>query len=237
MMKYGTRFALATAVLFWEVPVSFSGVLIEQQVKDRDGFPSQVRLSCSEERLRTDHPESGLTTILDFGNDRIFLIDHRSKTFFAMKLSQWEKETAERLRRDNPAIRSGERVITLRKFGEKKRINGFQTEKVEVLADGERIEEHWVTKEISLGEFDRVMDRAAQGFSREFRSELREGQEIQKKLKPHGFSILINDYTLTHGLRAVDVLEVRKIERQDFKADTFLPPKGYERIIPQPDQK
>ena len=94
-----------------------------------------------------------------------------------------------------------------------------------------------MTKDVDMSEVDRVMEKASQGFSKEFRSELKEGQEIQKRLKPYGFSILIKDYTVTHGLGAVDVLEIKKIEQKELEEGVFLPPSGYERIVPQPPQK
>ena len=213
--------------------LSIAGVVIEQQVKDPEGKPTQVTLYYSENQLRTDHPESGQTTILDFKGDRIMLIDHPSKSYFLMKLSEWEKEMANQLRKNNPAIRPRERVITVRRTRETAKINGFNTEKIQVLADGELIEEHWMTKDIDIGEANRVMERATQQFSEEFRSELKEGREIHRKLEPYGFSILLKDYTLTSGLQAIDILEVKKIEKKEVKTEVFLPPTGYQRMVPQ----
>jgi hypothetical protein len=221
---------LATLLL---ISASFAGVVIEQRVKDGEEKATQVILYCSENQLRTDHPESGLTTIMDLKADQILLIDHRSKGYLSMKLSLWEKEMASQLKKNNLPIRPRERKITVRTFGEKAVINGFNTVKIQVLADGELIEEDWMTKDIDMTEVDRAMEKATQGFSREFRSELKEGQEIQKNLKPHGFSVLVKDYTVTYGLRGVDVLEVKRIERKELKDEVFLPPSGYDKIIPQ----
>ena len=58
-----------------------AGVAIEQVVKDMEGRASTVFLYFSENQFRTDHPEGGLTTIIDFKNDRIVMIDHRSKSY------------------------------------------------------------------------------------------------------------------------------------------------------------
>ena len=148
-----------------------------------------------------------------------------------MKLSLWEKEMAKQLKKNHPPLRPKERVITVRRFGETATLNGFKTEKVQVLAGTELIEEHWMTRDVDMSEVDRVMEKASLGFSKEFRSELKEGQEIQKRLKPYGFSILVKDYTVTHGLGAVDVLEIKKIEQKELKEEVFLPPSGYERIV------
>ncbi len=229
--------SIVMTILLLMVQISPAGVVVEQQVKDREGKVTRVILNSSKNRLRTDHPESGQTTILDFKGDQIVLVDHRSKNYFSMKLSQWEKEMAKQLRLNNPSIRPKERVITVRRLSETATVNGFNTEKIQVLADGELIEEHWMTKDIEMDEIDQVMERASQGASKEFRSELREGREIQQKLKPYGFSILIKDYALTSGLGAIDVLEVKRIERKALKDEVFLPPSGYERVVPQPSKK
>ena len=129
------------------------------------------------------------------------------------------------------------RKITVKKTGESATINGFKTEKIQVFAGRELIEDHWVTQDADLKEAEKVMDWAAQGFSKEFRSEMKEGQEIYKKLKPYGFPIVIKDYSITYGLKPMDVMEVKKIERRELKDDTFSPPSGYVRITPQPSKK
>ena len=224
-------------VLFLMVQISLAGTLIEQQVKDRDGRPTQVILYFSGNQLRTDHPESGQTTILDYKNDRIVLIDHRSRNYLSMKLSEWEKETAKHLQKDRPATPFKERRIAVRSSGETATLNGFRTEKVEVFAGSELIEQHFVTREIDMEEVDRVMEKAALAFSTEFGPELKEQKEIHQRLKPHGFSILIRDYTATKGLRGIDVLEVKKIERKELKPGVFQPPAGYQEITPPPANK
>jgi hypothetical protein len=236
-MKKIALIICTTLVTLLPMPISYAGVVIDQRVKDREGKATQVILYCSGTQLRTDHMESGLTTIMDFKGDRIILIDHPSKNYLSMKLSVWEKEIAKQLKKDPLPLRPKDRGITMRRLGETAILNGFKTEKIQILADGELIEEHWMTKDIDMGEVDRVMEKATQGFSKEFRSEIREGQEIQKKLKPYGFSILVKDYTLTHGLGAIDVLEIKKIEQKDLKEEVFSPPSGYERVMPQPPKR
>jgi len=214
------------------VQLSVAGTVIEQQIKDRDGRAAQVTLYYSENRLRTDHAESGLTTILDYKNDQIILIDHRSRNYLSMKLSEWEKETAKQLKKERPTSQPRERLITVRSFGERAAINGFQTEKVEVLAGSELIEEHFMTKDIDMSEVDKVMEKAAQGLSKELGPEVKEEKEIHQRLKPYGFSILIRDYTATKGRQGIDVLEVKKIERKEIKPEVFQPPAGYVRVVP-----
>ena len=236
-MKKIALIICTTLVILLPAFISDAGVVIDQRVKDREGKATQVILYCAGTRLRTDHMESGLTTIIDLKGDRIILIDHPSKNYLSMKLSVWEKEMAKQLRKDQPPLRPKDRGIITRRLGETAILNGFKTEKIQVLADGELIEEHWMTKDVDMSEVDRVMEKATQGFSKEFRSEIREGQEIQKKLKPYGFSILVKDYTLTHGLGAIDVLEIKKIEQKDLKEEVFSPPSGYERVMPQPPKK
>jgi hypothetical protein len=213
-----------------------AGVAIEQMVKDMEGRASTVFLYFSENQFRTDHPEGGLATIIDFKNDRMVMIDHRSKSYVETKFSQWEKEVAKGLREGASVVKSKARKIVIRKTGETAVINGFRTEKIQILADGELIEENWVTRDVAMEEIGKVMDRIAQGFSKEFRSEMREGREIYEKLKPYGFPILIKDYTIAYGL-GMDVLEVKKLEKRELKEEVFLPPSGYERIITELPKK
>ncbi len=213
-----------------------AGVAIEQVVKDMEGRASTVFLYFSENQFCTDHPEGGLATIIDFKNDRMVMIDHRSKSYVETKLSRWEKEVANRLKKEAPAIKPKARKIVVRKTGETAMINGFRTDKVQILADGELMEENWVTRDVAMEEIGEVMDRIAQSFSKEFRSEMREGREIYEKLKSYGFPIIIKDYTIIYGL-GIDVLEVKKLEKRELKEEVFLPPQGYRRIIPELPQK
>lgn len=234
LLVWGAMITLLFILIFQE---GMAGVVIEQVVRDREGMASKTVLFVSENQLRTDHQEGGLTTIMDFKKDRMVMIDHRSKGYVEVRFSQWEKEVAERLKKDSPSIKARAKKITVRRTGETATINGFKTEKIEILADGELTEENWVTRDVKMGEMEKVMDKVAQGFSKEFRSEMKEGREIYEKLKPYGFPILIKDYTITHGLGAIEVLEVKKIEQKSLGEEIFLPPSGYERIVPTPSKK
>jgi hypothetical protein len=217
--------------------ISLAGVVIEQVMKDREGNASKVVLSISGERVRTDDVDNGLSTIMDFKGDKMMMVDHRAKNYVAVKFSQWEKEVAERLKKDLPGVQPKARRIVVRRAGETATINGFRTEKVEVLADGELIEENWVTREVDLSDVEKVMERMSQGFSTEFRSGMAEARDIHEKLKPYGFPIRVRDYSVTYGLKGVDVLEVKKIEQRELKDDVFSPPAGYASITLEPSKK
>jgi len=214
-----------------------AGVVIEQVVKDRDGRPSKVVLSFSKDRFRTDHPESGQTTIIDFGGDRIILVDHSARGYVDVRFSQWEKEVSQHFKKSAPEVKSQARKITVRNTGETATISGFSTEKVEVLADGELIEEDWMTRDVNMKDVEKVMEKVATGFSKGFKDETKEGREIYEKLKPYGFPILVKDYAMSHGLGAIEVLEVKKIENKELSKEVFSPPKGYKRIFPEPMEK
>ena len=216
---------------------SNAGMVIEQMMKDREGKASKVVLYVSAEQLRTDDEGSKLTTIVDFKGDRMVMIDHVSGQYVEVKFSQWEKEVSAGLRKAVPPASPRQQKIVVKKTGETAIINGFKTEKVQVQADGELIEENWVTRDLDMSEFERVMDRAARSFSKEFRSEMKAGREIHAKLRPYGFPILVKDYTLTYGLGGVDVLEVKKVEQKELKAEVFGPPAGYKRVIPESQKR
>jgi hypothetical protein len=214
-----------------------TGVVVEQVVRDQEGRPSKVMLYFSDFRFRTDHPEGGMTTIMDFKEDRLAMIDHRSKSYVEVKLSQWEREVARRLKQEMPGVKPKERKITVRRTGRTALINGFQTEQIEILAGSELIEENWVTQDVEMKEVEKVMNRVAQGFSKDFKLATKEGQEIYEKLKPYGFPILIKDYTITYGLGAINRVEVKTMEKKELKDEVFLPPGDYQRIIPEVPKK
>jgi len=215
-----------------------AGMVVEQLMKDKDGTPSKALLYFSEYQFRTDHAEGGMSTIMDFKGDRLVLIDHRSKNYVEVKLSEWEKEVAKRLKKEFPGMRKPkERKIFVRRTGRTAVINGFSTEQVEILADNELIEENWMTRDVEMKEVEKVMDRLAQGFSKDFRREMKEGREIYEKLKPYGFPILIKDYATTYGLAAIDRVEVKKVEKRELKDDVFLAPAGYQKVIPESGKK
>ncbi len=240
VMKGRTLFfpILLIAMLFLNVPgKGLAGVVVEQVVRDRDGIPSRALLYFSDYRFRTDHQERGMTTILDLKGDGLVMVDHRSKSYVEVKLSQWEREVAKRLKEEFPRIKPKERKIVVRRTGRTTVINGFQTEQIEVLADDELIEENWVTRDVELKEIEKVMDRVAQGFSKDFSLEMKESREIYEKLKPYGFPILTKDHAIAYGLRAIDRVEVKKIETKELKDDVFLPPADYQKIVPEPPKK
>lgn len=239
-MKRKTVFPLILliSVLLLSVPEKgLAGVVVEQVVRDRDGIPSKALLYLSDYRFRTDHQERGMTTILDFKGDGLMMIDHRSRSYVEVKLSEWEREVAKRLKKEFPGIKPKERKIVAKKTGRTAVINGFQTEQIEVYADDELIEENWVTRDVDLKEIEPVMDRVAQGFSKDFRREMKEGREIYEKVKPYGFPILVKDHAITYGLRAIDRVEVKKVEKKELKNDVFLPPADYQKIVPEPSKK
>lgn len=214
-----------------------AGVVVEQIVRDREGRASKVFIHFSEDKFRSDHPNGSLTTIIDFGEDRMVMVDHLSKRYVEVKFSRWEKEVAEGLKQSVPFPQSKSRKIVVKKTGETAVINGFQTEKVQIFADGELMEEDWVTRDVVLGDAEKVMDKVVLGFSKEFRAEMKEGREIYEKIKAFGFPILVKDYAIAHGLGGIDVLEVKRIEKRELKDDVFLPPKDYQRIIPEPSKR
>jgi hypothetical protein len=228
---------LIGALLFHLSGEGFAGVIVEQVVRNEDGVPSKTLLYLSDHQYRTDHQERGLTTVLDFKEDRLVMIDHRSKNYVEVKLSQWEKDVARRLKKESPRVKPKKREIVVRKTGKTAVISGFQTEQVEILAGGALIEENWVTRDIEMKEIEQVMDRVALVFSKEFRHEMKESREIYEKLKPFGFPVLTKDYTMTYGLGAIDRVEVKKIEKKELKDEVFLPPAGYQRIIPEAPKK
>ena len=233
-MSWGFIAFLFSILMFQE---GLAGVVVEQVMRDREGNASKVFLYFSENKFRTDHPDGSMTTIIDFQGDRMMMIDHQYKHYVEIKFSVWEKEVAEQLKKSSPNMKPQSRKIIVKRTGESATINGFRTEKIEIIADGELIEENWVTRDVDLRDVEKVMEKIALGFSREFKSEMKEGREIYDKLKTFGFPILVKDYAIAYGLRAMDVLEVKKMEKKELMNEIFLPPSGYQKIVPEPSNK
>jgi hypothetical protein len=228
---FGVGFPLLIVFIVLVFQECLAGVVIDQVMKDREGTSSRVTLFFSGERLRTDDVDHGLSTIMDFKGDRMVMVDHRAKNYIEVRFSQWEKDVAEQFKKDLPAVRPKARRIVVRRAGETATINGFRTEKVEVFADGERIEENWVTRDVDMSEIQKVMERVSKGFSSEFRNQVAEGREIYEKLKPYGFPIVVKDYMIIHGSEGLSVVEVKKLEQKELSEELFLPPKGYARVL------
>lgn len=220
------------SLLFW-TEECWPGIVIEEFHRDREGRMGRVIRFYSEEQFRTDHLEGGVSTIIDFKGDRIVMIDHPSKSYVEIRFSQWEKEVAERLKKSMPEVKPKERRITVTRTGEKALINGFQAERVEIRADGELIEENWMTRDVDFREVERVMEKVARSFSKEFKVEMKEGRQIYEKLRFYGIPILVKDYTITYGLGPITVLEIKSIEKKDLGSEIFLPPANYQRILPE----
>ncbi|MGZ3493424.1 MAG: DUF4412 domain-containing protein [Thermodesulfobacteriota bacterium] len=240
-MKRKTQLFLGCLILLLITVVhgnALAGMVVEQVMKDKDGIPSRVVLYFSDYQFRTDHPEGGLSMIMDFKGDRLVMIDHGSKNYVEVKLSQWEKEVAKQLKKEFARMKKPkERQISVKRTGRTAMINGFSTEQVEIFADNERIEEDWMTRDVEMKEIEKVMDRVARGFSKDFRSEMKEGREIYEKLKPYGYPILVKDYATSYGLGAIDRVEVKQLEKRDLKDAFFLPPLGYQKVIPESGKK
>ena len=106
--------------LFWTFQECLAGVAVEQVARDQNGVPSKTLLYLSDHQYRTDHQERGLTTVLDFKEDRLVMIDHRSKNYVDVKLSQWERDVARRLKKESPGVKPKKREIIVRKTGKQK---------------------------------------------------------------------------------------------------------------------
>lgn len=209
-----------------------AGVYIEEINRDLERVTKVIRY-FSNHQFRTDLPEYGVSTIIDFKNDRMTIIYHPIKRYEEIRFSQWEKGEAERVKKSQKEKERRGRKVEVRNTGEVAIINGFRTEKVQLFIDGELVEENYMTKEIEAGEMEKVMERIAKLFMKDLRREMREGQEIYMKLKAHGFPVLIKDYQLTYGLSPIVVMEIIKFEKREFKEEVFLPPPNYQRIPPK----
>jgi hypothetical protein len=216
---------------------ALGGVVIEQVMRERGGKVSKATLSFSDQRFRTDQEEGGSTVIIDFRKDLMILVNHQLRTYTEMKYSQWEKEVARLLKMESSGVKSKTRKIVVKRAEEKVIVNGFNTEKIDILADGELIEENWVTRDVNLADVEKLMERVARSFSKDFGVEMKEGREIYEKLKPYGFPVLVRDYSMTVTRAPIDRLEVTRIERVDLKEDVFLPPSLYQQTNPSDSQK
>ncbi len=222
---------VVSLILFNVAEVCWGGMVVEELHRDIEGRMGRIVRYFTDDRFRTDHIEGKVSTIIDFRGDRMVMIDHSSRSYVEIPFSRWEKEVAAKLKQTAPDINPRGRRIVVQKTGDKAIINGFQTEKVEILADGELIEENWMTRDVDLREVERVMEKVARSFAKEFKSEMKEGREIFERLRSYGLPILVKDYTLSYGLGGITVMEVQKIEKKDLREEIFLSPSDYQRII------
>jgi len=239
MMRKWNLFAAGWILFFSSILTgqdAGAGVYIEEVNRDLERTTKIIRY-FSENQFRTDIPEYGLTTIVDFKGDRMVMIYHKVKRYEEIRFSQWEKMESEKAKKSMLRTKPKTKKIVVRNTGETAVINGFRTEKIQLIVDGELVEENFMTKDVNIGEVEKVMGKVAKIFMKEFRKEMTEGQEIYDKLKPHGFPVLIKDYTLTYGLSPVSVMEIIKLEKKELGDEIFYPPSDYQRIVPETPKK
>jgi hypothetical protein len=203
--------------------------VIHQEMIDQWGKRSGSVLSYSKKRLRIDQKDGMLSTILDFNRDRIFILEHTSKSYVSYALSTWEKEVSRQIA--NPKGHQ-KRDIRVEPTGAEREINGFQTLQIQIFIEDTLFKDLWVTRDVDVGDMLETVEERVTRLEGLSKAEIEENQEIYVKIKKWGFPILTTEYRSFGGKILEELTEVTHIEDQELPSHLFRVPKGYRKRTP-----
>lgn len=207
-------------------------------------FPQDVSVSWFQGgKARVDGALEGLTVIVDLKNGDGWLIDNASKRFAGGRLSELSeimKKIEGALGSDTgpgdpagrkaPAESARPLATVVKDFGAGERILGFETRHVQVLVEGELLEELWLAPKIQIaGEVDLVAFRDAMQKMLGGGAGLGQGYEESDSYR----NLRAGGYPLRQVLYFVgekSTLEVTSVTVKDFPASDFDIPKGFTKI-------
>jgi hypothetical protein len=201
-----------------------AGTVIDQDMVDVWGRKSGLVLFYSEKKLRIDQKDGKLSTIMDFKKNRIVILDHASKTYVAYPFSVWEKRVSQDMATKQKAQK---KEIRIEATGAEKVINGFQTRQIQVFMDDFLFQDNWVTQEVNLEEMLETIKKGVGRLSGFSKTEIKEKEEIYRKINEWGFPILTTEYRQVYGKTLKEITKVARIEARRLNGNLFTPPKGY----------
>lgn len=211
-------------IVFLSASTIRAGTVIDQEMIDMWGKRSGFVLFYSKKRLRIDQKDGELSTIMDFGKDRIVILHHVSKTYIEYPFSTWEKQVSQKMESQRNADK---REIRVQSTGAEKVINGFKTRQIQVFIDGVLFQDNWVTQDVDLEDMLAAIKKGAGRLGGLSKAQVEETEEIYHKIKEWGFPILTTEYHQFYGKSLKEVTEVKRIETGRLNSHLFTRPRGY----------
>jgi hypothetical protein len=228
-----TSLFLAIALLIVLSSQAFAAWIVEQEeTSPEQGEKVKKVMIFGDDALRMDIPDANTTIIMNFGTDRMYLLDHGQRLYTEVSISEMALQAREMLPTTSPNA-----TLAAQKTADFETINGFACQKIIVTMSGQPAGEIWVTPEIKT-------DKIA-GIYRKFFEMIGMGDPDQtgaialigglKAALTTGFPILV-EMTLPDGgkLRVVTTSAVEK----NMGPEAFAPPKMYTKMVmPGPQQE
>ena len=260
-MLYRFRFAglSLTIILFFLISAAISRAgIVMNQVRYQKGDKTMQKgnILIQNNRLRFNDLDSNVSSIIDFNNENMIIIDHNKKTYISTTLDEYikgveemtsrmEKEMEDHLDSLPPeqqkpvkelmkknklqTEKKKKSTLSVKQTSEVSNIAGLDSSKFQILIDGQLNEEIWVS---SSEKFKNELDFG------EFASTMKKLKTISQMYSTHKLANtdLLNDiYGKGYPLKTADysvnkpvyIEEVTDINSMDIKEDSFKPDPDY----------
>lgn len=225
-------FVASVAVLLLLCAPAWGAWIIEQEESSPEqGEQVRKTMIFGKDVLRMDVPQAHTTVIMDFGKDRMLLLDHAQKLYTEVRISEMSQQAKEMLPQTSPTA-----TVAAQKTPQFETISGFACQKIIVTHRGQPAGEIWVTPEIKSDNIASVYQKFFEMIGMGDPSQSGSIALIGglKAALTTGFPILI-DMTLPDGGK-IRVRTLSAVEK-DLDAGAFTAPPGYTRMmLPGPSE-
>jgi hypothetical protein len=194
-------------------------------------------------KARVDGALEGLSVIVDVKGGEGWLIDTTAKRYAGGKIADLAEELrkAEGIQvdavppedagqRGGAAGRAKPHAVQVKDLGAGERIQGYDTQRYQVLVDGELLEELWLAPKLEIArEIDLVAFMAGLQKMLGGGAGLNQGYEDSpeyRKLRATGYPLR----QVLYFVGEKSTLEVKSVSTQEFPASDFAVPKGFSKV-------
>lgn len=232
-----------------------SGYVIDQKIIQASGPNAQTEnatmawegVKMRSDFLPTEGGPPGITTLVDFGSDKMTMINHERKEYSEIELvkfvaqmnqqmemmkKQLEQLPPEQKKKKMMGAMFEDLPVTFVASKETQKISGLNTTKYVVTRGGKDVGEVWLTKEVDLGELgghleklSKSMQSAMGGMGGSMAMAFPEGMT-----KGKGYPVKTVSSKEMMGQKVTTTSEITKIERQAVPAEKFKVPAGYKKV-------
>lgn len=190
------------------------------------GKTMNTTMTFGKNAIRTDIPDAQTSSLMNFAADKMYLLHHGQKMYMEMVISTMKAQLQQMLARAGQ--NKDKSTLTVKETGERKKIAGFESEKLVIMNGGKPSGEIWITKEIKDKD---VFDVYRRFFELTGSQGAKPGEDLIAGLQKAitlGFPMKIS--IKTNSGDAVEQ-EVTSVTQKEVKAEAFLPPKDYKKMV------
>lgn len=229
---------------------AFAGYVIEQKVtQSGEGVPSgdkTTTLSFEGIRMRTDMGTT-MSTIIDFGVDKIFMVQHDKKEYSELTLDKFMeqmKQSMDAMKAKLAGLPPEKRQALESLFSDQPTsleaspedstvaIAGLSAKKYDVTRGGKAIGELWLTRDLDLGKlagslekFSKSMKSALAGMGGMANLAMPAGLDVEK-----GFPLRSVTNLEMMGRKVTATTETTKVEKKSVPGAKFKVPANYKKV-------